>query len=663
MNPHQPGGAVAAAANVLPARHAKPGRRACTARAHSRAGASPVLFALLALCAPPSEARPAADAIKGLPNWHGPLPSKMYSGFVNSTRDATYGQMHSHYWFVEAEATDDDKDAAAVPVEDKPLLVWYNGGPGASSLFGLMIELGPFNFNDASLATAEAQKNGIPSPLRNPYSWSKAANVLAISAPPPVGFSYCDAGGPAGDGLSCGAWDDTRTSAANDASLRSWVRAFPAFSKAPMYIVGESYAGIYVPTLVQRILENNARPEPEFSPPLALAGFGIGDGCIGHEDMPHVYRTVFDTQFMAGHGQFSAKLGRQIDASCDWAGAQAAASAAAAVEEEGGGGKGGEEGGWVHVGDACAKLLAQVDEEVGGYYAYNLYDECTYENVIAPAPPSLAAAAGGGGVVASGGAATAVQVAAAAAASPPPSSSSSPRERERPYDLDVAGGRVRARRPDELSWATSRQRYGGALNDYVCGGPQVMKRYLNHSEVKQALNLPPDAVFFQCDDGAGFNYTGNTPALMPFYRHVIENTSLRVLVYVATYYECRSAFSFFYVLATHSLLVYLALLFSTYLLSSCRYNGDTDPGLNSFYAQNWTSALGYAEAQPWRPWTLDGRQRMGGYVTRYEKDFDFLTIRGAGHMVPEYKSAASLEFVSRWLLGQDWQRYNATARR
>jgi carboxypeptidase C (cathepsin A) len=578
-------------------------------------------FALLALlgCAPPSESRPAADAIKGLPNWDGPLPSKMYSGFVNSTHDATYGQMHSHYWFVEAEAAP----------ESAPLLVWYNGGPGASSLFGLMIELGPFNFNDASLATAAAQKNGIPSPLRNPYSWSKAANVLAISAPPPVGFSYCDAGGPAGDGLSCGDWDDTKTAAANDASLRAWVRAFPAFAKSPMYIVGESYAGIYVPTLVQRILENNAKPK-EFGPALALAGFGIGDGCIGHEDMPHVYRTVFDTQFMAGHGQFSAKLARQIDASCDWASAQAAASAAAAAaaaaaareeeeEEEEEGEKEEEAAGWVHVGDTCAALLAQVDEEVGGYYAYNLYDECTYENVIAPAPPSAAA---GGGLVAAGGAA-AVRAAALPSSPSSPSSLSSPRERARPYDLDVAGGRVRARRPDELSRATARQRYGGALNDYVCGGPQVMKQYLNRSEVKAALNLPPDASFFQCDDGAGFNYTGNTPALMPFYRHVIENTSLRVLV----------------------------------------YNGDTDPGLNSFYAQNWTSALGYAEAQPWRPWTLDGRQRMGGYVTRYEKDFDFLTIRGAGHMVPEYKSAASLEFVSRWLLGQDWQRYNATARR
>ena len=46
------------------------------------------------------------------------------------------------------------------------------------------------------------------------------------------------------------------------------------------------------------------------------------------------------------------------------------------------------------------------------------------------------------------------------------------------------------------------------------------------------------------------------------------------------------------------------------------YNGDTDPGLNSFLGQNWTSALNFPVKQSWRPWTLDGKQRMGGYVTR-----------------------------------------------
>ena len=49
---------------------------------------------------------------------------------------------------------------------------------------------------------------------------------------------------------------------------------------------------------------------------------------------------------------------------------------------------------------------------------------------------------------------------------------------------------------------------------------------------------------------------------------------------------------------------------------------------------------------------------MGGYVTRYQNDFDFLTIRGAGHMVPEMKPKETHEFIKKWINNQDWLRYN-----
>lgn len=49
---------------------------------------------------------------------------------------------------------------------------------------------------------------------------------------------------------------------------------------------------------------------------------------------------------------------------------------------------------------------------------------------------------------------------------------------------------------------------------------------------------------------------------------------------------------------------------------------------------------------------------MGGYVTRFEGHFDFLTIRGSGHMVPEFKPAASLAFLSTWLQNKDYPTYN-----
>jgi len=40
---------------------------------------------------------------------------------------------------------------------------------------------------------------------------------------------------------------------------------------------------------------------------------------------------------------------------------------------------------------------------------------------------------------------------------------------------------------------------------------------------------------------------------------------------------------------------------------------------------------------------------MGGSITRYENNFDFVTIRGSGHMVPAFKPKEIHELVKRWL--------------
>jgi carboxypeptidase C (cathepsin A) len=119
-----------------------------------------------------------------------------------------------------------------------------------------------------------------------------------------------------------------------------------------------------------------------------------------------------------------------------------------------------------------------------------------------------------------------------------------------------------------------------------------MVEYFSLPAVQAALHV--EANFFQTDNAEGaFRYTATEPDLRPFYLDAVTNSRLRVLV----------------------------------------YNGDADPSINSFMARDWTSHLpGLVETQEWRPWTVDGCRRMGGYVTRYEGDFDFLTIRGAGHM-------------------------------
>ena len=177
-----------------------------------------------------------ADEILVLPGWQDALPSRMFSGLVDAGTkiegNSTY-HLHEHYFFVESEGD---------PLKD-PLVIWTNGGPGASSMFGLFIELGPFYLDGASHYTQFAQKTGIPSLFRNDHSWSKLANLLIINSPPPVGYSYCDPVGPTGDGNSCGSWDDEQTAYHNAVYLESFFKRFPKFQKNDYYITGESYAG------------------------------------------------------------------------------------------------------------------------------------------------------------------------------------------------------------------------------------------------------------------------------------------------------------------------------------------------------------------------------------------------------------------------------------
>ncbi|TGO56392.1 hypothetical protein BCON_0078g00070 [Botryotinia convoluta] len=82
-----------------------------------------------------------------------------YSGYIDLDANS-----HTFFWFFEAR-----NDPANAPVT-----LWLNGGPGSDS----MIELGPCNVT-ANLTTE-----------LNPYSFSEYSNLLFLSQPLGVGFSY-----------------------------------------------------------------------------------------------------------------------------------------------------------------------------------------------------------------------------------------------------------------------------------------------------------------------------------------------------------------------------------------------------------------------------------------------------------------------------------------
>ena len=89
----------------------------------------------------------------------------------------------------------------------------------------------------------------MPQVFYNPYSWTKNANMLYLESPKGVGFSYCE-------GVkTSSACVNTDESTALDAYefLVNFFNLYPEFKTNRFLITGESYAGIYIPMLIDQV--------------------------------------------------------------------------------------------------------------------------------------------------------------------------------------------------------------------------------------------------------------------------------------------------------------------------------------------------------------------------------------------------------------------------
>jgi cathepsin A (carboxypeptidase C) len=95
------------------------------------------------------------------------------------------------------------------------------------------------------------------------------------------------------------------------------------------------------------------------------------------------------------------------------------------------------------------------------------------------------------------------------------------------------------------------------------------------------------------------------------------------------------------------------------------YHGDTDMACDYIQGQAAINTVAEAEklkvSYRWVPWTLSDEEgsQTAGWLQQYAKpngEFDglaLLTVKGAGHMAPQWKPQASFEFFSRFLNHQD----------
>ena len=90
-----------------------------------------------------------------------------------------------------------------------------------------------------------------------------ARSVLFIEAPAGVGFSYANS--PSGY-----VTNDSVTAQDNYEAIQQFLEGFSEYRNHEFFIAGESYAGVYVPTLAYQILQRAGR---NGDPPINLKGF------------------------------------------------------------------------------------------------------------------------------------------------------------------------------------------------------------------------------------------------------------------------------------------------------------------------------------------------------------------------------------------------------
>ncbi|KAJ2777880.1 hypothetical protein H4R18_004920 [Coemansia javaensis] len=165
-----------------------------------------------------------------------------------------------------------------------PLIFWFSGGPGCSSQIANWQENGPCTYKPSvpySPTLSDDERKALPhSVQRNPYAWNAVADIVFIDQPVGTGFSY----GPSPGSTEEAADPAWRAMQAIYAQLSLDGAAAGEAPIADVYLLGESYAGRYIPVFAEYLLHMNDQIDGSEQlrergyRRLPLSGIGVGNG-------------------------------------------------------------------------------------------------------------------------------------------------------------------------------------------------------------------------------------------------------------------------------------------------------------------------------------------------------------------------------------------------
>ncbi|XP_058069743.1 serine carboxypeptidase-like 17 isoform X2 [Magnolia sinica] len=527
------------------------------------------------------------STVRYLPGFSGPLPFRLETGYVG-VGDLEENQLF--YYFVESEKS---------PKED-PLVLWLIGGPGCSGWSALVYEIGPLSFENVPY-------NGTPPTLKlRQHSWTKISNIIFVDSPVWTGFSYSSGSKDYSGG-------DIKSSKEVHQFLRKWLIAHPQFLSNPLYVGGESYSGITLPIVVHEIANGiDAGQEPilnlktfsQWPPPSVVHTLNtcaiLRDPSHSPARQEHGYllgnpitdRVIDGGSFVPyarGMGLISAELYKAMLS--------------------------------IRCADSHSPLEPKIDLKHKQATPFERARMGHPLLVVCEARRFLFAIQ------------SIHKILLAKIKSTKKSCRghyTKPSNFKCTMDLEAVNKCIAGIYTDHI--LEPKCPLASPKPKDTVGHGRSLK------ENSRELLLPDPLPTFGCREyWQLLSYYWADDASVRKALHIREGTIgewLRCNRKLAYVYDVNSSVKYHLNLTTRG---YRALI----------YSGDHDLGTSFVGTETWIRSLNFSIVDDWQPWAVDGQ--VAGYTRTYSNDFTFATVKGAGHMAPEYKPKECFAMFQRWI--------------